>query len=302
MNNIGLVSKTKKVSSRLLVQGTNFFKRVRKAYPVSEQPDAHESPALRSELHKMIKTYGTGNRGAIGSDSLLHKTFLLQTYPDYLVTQQKFKSDFEQNYLPQETYPWFNPLRSLQYVWFVNIANQLSEGDFLELGVWHGVSAKQIWNLMDKKSDFYCFDTFEGFVQEDVKVENELFQTGMKKDFLDYSDPSKVRDFILDGAKTDQVKVIKGWIPDSLTPYQNLKFRFAHIDLDLYSSTVAALEYVWPRLVEGGVLLLDDYGCSLFPGVKKAVDTFFEQFGLTPIPLFDKNISAVVIKPKTPKK
>ena len=47
------------------------------------------------------------------------------------------------------------------------------------------------------------------------------------------------------------------------------------LDTDLYSTTKIQLEVLYPRLVKGGVLHIDDYG--FFPGVKKAVDDYFKD-------------------------
>ena len=48
---------------------------------------------------------------------------------------------------------------------------------------------------------------------------------------------------------------------------------FLRLDTDLYKTTKIQLEVLYPRLVSGGILHIDDYGaCS---GVKKAVDEFF---------------------------
>ncbi len=53
------------------------------------------------------------------------------------------------------------------------------------------------------------------------------------------------------------------------------RFSFVHLDVDLYESTLAGLEYFYPRLIPGGVILSHDY--SILAGVKKA----FEDFCMT---------------------
>lgn len=47
----------------------------------------------------------------------------------------------------------------------------------------------------------------------------------------------------------------------------------AHIDCDWYDSVRVCLERIWPRLVPGGVIVIDDY--EAWSGCKKAVDDFF---------------------------
>ena len=48
-----------------------------------------------------------------------------------------------------------------------------------------------------------------------------------------------------------------------------------HLDVDLYRSTLQCLEYFWPRVLPGGVLLSHDY--SILPGVKQAFTEFTER-------------------------
>ena len=74
----------------------------------------------------------------------------------------------------------------------------------------------------------------------------------------------------------EKCKVVKGWIPEcfeQLEPDQ--KFRFIHIDVDLYTPTRDSLEYFYPRLVPGGTILFDDHGFSNCPGARKAAIDFF---------------------------
>jgi len=66
-----------------------------------------------------------------------------------------------------------------------------------------------------------------------------------------------------------------GWIP-KVFPKDDRRYRFAHIDVDLYQPTKASLEYFWPRLASGGVMVCDDYNWS---GAKRAVLEFSAQSG-----------------------
>lgn len=55
-----------------------------------------------------------------------------------------------------------------------------------------------------------------------------------------------------------------------------LRFALVHLDADLYSPTRHSLEFFWPRLLPGGVLVLDDYGFVTCPGTKMATDEFVD--------------------------
>ena len=52
-----------------------------------------------------------------------------------------------------------------------------------------------------------------------------------------------------------------------------------HFDLDLYEGTRDAIDFIWPRMMEGAIAVFDDYGRWQCPGIKKAVDEAAEKFG-----------------------
>lgn len=74
-----------------------------------------------------------------------------------------------------------------------------------------------------------------------------------------------------------------GWIPDAFPDEPESRYRFVHLDVDLYQPTRDALEYFYPRLLPGGTLVCDDYD---WPGARKAITDHCAQvqarFSLTP--------------------
>jgi hypothetical protein len=71
----------------------------------------------------------------------------------------------------------------------------------------------------------------------------------------------------------------KGWIPEALSKLPEQRYRFVNVDVDLHVPTLASFEYFFPRLVEGGVVVTDDYN---WPGCRRAVDVFCARRGLSP--------------------
>lgn len=74
------------------------------------------------------------------------------------------------------------------------------------------------------------------------------------------------------------VEIRRGWIPDVFEDVPERRYRFVHVDVDLYAPTRAAFDYFCPRLVPGGVIATDDYN---WPGGKRAVDEACARHGLT---------------------
>ena len=151
---------------------------------------------------------------------------------------------------------------------------------------------------MNEKNSLYLFDTFTGFRKEDVDVENKLFDKGITEDMLTYYSTKQILDVVhgRDEKRNIDIITVEGSVPESFEPYRGETFRFVSVDMDLYQPTAGLLTKIWDCMVPGGIMLFHDYGCSLFPGVAKAVDEFFIPKGITPIPLPDWTVSAIVIK------
>jgi O-methyltransferase len=66
---------------------------------------------------------------------------------------------------------------------------------------------------------------------------------------------------------------VEGLVEDTLPVTPTGDLSLLRLDTDFYSSTKAELEILYPRLVRGGALIIDDYG--LFQGARKATDEYF---------------------------
>lgn len=72
-------------------------------------------------------------------------------------------------------------------------------------------------------------------------------------------------------------------------------FCFVNIDTDLYDSILSGLEFFYPKMCKGGVILIHDYFSLGYIGVKKAVDTFANKNNLYILPIGD-GISVAIMK------
>jgi len=166
------------------------------------------------------------------------------------------------------------------------------EGSFLELGVYQGETAVII-HEMDKSRDFHLFDTFEGFDGKDLELEKNKDERYVESNFSD----TQLNDVKLLFNKSANVHFYKGYFPDTLVDLKATKFAFVNIDADLYQPTIAALNYFYPLLSPGGVLIIHDYNHT-WDGAKQAIDEFLLTIPECIIEIPDWQGSAMIIKNK----
>lgn len=141
------------------------------------------------------------------------------------------------------------------------------KGSVAEVGVYKGGTAKMI---ADRSGDskVFLFDTFEGmpnFTENiddhwDVGSFNNTDYDSIKKLFKGY----------------ENVSLHKGIFPDeSGDVIKNESFRFVHLDVDNYKSYKDSLNFIYEKMIKGGIIVFDDYNCDCCPGANKAIDEFF---------------------------
>ncbi|WP_415320606.1 TylF/MycF/NovP-related O-methyltransferase [Candidatus Pelagibacter sp. Uisw_092] len=176
------------------------------------------------------------------------------------------------------------------------VKNQNIEGDFVECGVWKGGNLI-IYNNLNKKyqlqKNIFGYDTFSGMSEPTIH-DNNFLNINAKKEwesnnnnssnvnnsFNCYSSLEEVKKNILHATKNsslENTKLILGKVEETLDINENLpqKISILRLDTDWYESTKKELEILYPKLVKGGILIIDDYG--QWKGSKKAVDEYFKN-------------------------
>jgi O-methyltransferase len=179
-------------------------------------------------------------------------------------------------------------------MWFQveRLRNNNITGAFGELGVYKGETAR-ILHEMDCTRKLYLFDTFEGFKSEDLLMESSADEKFSTKNFSDTSIDA-VKKFI---AGNSNLIFKPGYFPESAQDISEEKFAFVHLDADLYKPSLAALQFFYPRLVPGGVMLIHDYNHT-WNGLRTAVDEFLPTIPESPVELPDWQGSILIIKNK----
>jgi len=138
-------------------------------------------------------------------------------------------------------------------------------GAIVEIGVYKGGSAWHLAQVARRQGrKLFLYDTFTGIPYQDPV---DLHRPG---DFGD-TNSGLVRAAIPDA------EVIEGLFPDSLVPMGPVAF--VHADCDQYAAVKAICETLPPLMVEGGLIVFDDY--AALEGARKAVDEVFGKPAMT---------------------
>ena len=164
--------------------------------------------------------------------------------------------------------------------------NHRLDGAFVECGVWKGGSsmAAALTYLRQGRSDvpFYLYDTFEGMsapTEADFEASTgqsaaEMLNSANKDELIwCYSTLDEVKRNVASTGYPDELTTfVKGKVEDTIPQTIPESIAILRLDTDFYESTRHEMEHLFPRLVHGGVLIIDDYGH--WAGARKAVDEY----------------------------
>jgi O-methyltransferase len=158
-------------------------------------------------------------------------------------------------------------------------------GAFVECGVWRGGSmrlvAKTLLQLGVTDRDLYLYDTFTGMTKP---TERDVDYCGnralpewekcQKRDvWWSYASKVEVMENMRVGYRENRMFFVEGPVEQTLHVDPPGPIALLRLDTDWYESTRCEMQYLYPRLEAGGVLILDDYG--EYDGARAAVDEFF---------------------------
>jgi len=166
-----------------------------------------------------------------------------------------------------------------------------NSASLIEVGVWKGGTAGIIGKklaLLDAQSTFYIADTFSGVAKATKK--DKFYIGGEHADTSQEIVESLLKD------KYNHYKILKGIFPDDtshIIPVDE-KFGFCHVDVDVYESANGIVDWIWNKMIPGGIIVFDDYGFHTCNGITRYVN---EQKSLTDrIIIHNLNGHALMIK------
>ncbi len=147
-------------------------------------------------------------------------------------------------------------------------------GDLAEIGVDYGATFCRLVAMAERRGcQAHAFDSFVGMDEPGpndnaaVYPKGKFDQGGVEK-FRKRMDSLCVpRDFY---------SLWSGFVSSCFHGAEDLKFAFVYLDLDVYGPSKQALEFLWPRLHVGGILMVDDYNRDVPGRVTQAIDEWME--------------------------
>jgi O-methyltransferase len=163
--------------------------------------------------------------------------------------------------------------------WAAQHGKQL-RGDFVECGVNTGIYSRAAMHYIDYAQmvdrRFYLLDTYRGIPLERLSAaERAEGIEGHNSFYFDCYDMACAT-----FAPFRNARVIRGLVPDTLAQIDSEEICYASIDMNNVAPEIAAGEFLWPRLVSGAIVVLDDYGWRPHINQKKAWDAFADRRGL----------------------
>lgn len=161
-------------------------------------------------------------------------------------------------------------------------------GAIVECGVWKGGSmvaaALTLKTFRLAQRDLYLFDTFTGMTAPEAvdidwqgvpaNVTYDVLKTGEDRSNWAYAPLADVKRVLFaTGYPGEQIHFVQGKVEDTIPEQAPEQIAVLRLDTDWYRSTKHELEHLYPRLANGGVLIIDDYGH--YKGARKAVDEYF---------------------------
>jgi len=153
-------------------------------------------------------------------------------------------------------------------------------GDFVECGTNTGIYSLAVCDYINFNAtgkSFWLFDTFEGIPPEQISdTERALGRAEESAAIFPPCYEVTRRNF----APYPKAHLVRGKVPDTLAMAPIEQVAYLCIDMNIAFPERAAIEYFWPRMVTGGIAILDNYGWEPYRAQKATLDEFATQQGL----------------------
>jgi O-methyltransferase len=158
-------------------------------------------------------------------------------------------------------------------------------GDVVECGVWKGGSsmtaALTLLRRGDSHRNLFLYDTFEGMPEAGAAdrrwdgVSAEVIRSREGSEWCRSTLETTRSNMLSTGYPADRIHLVAGRVESTIPAVVPEEISLLRLDMDWYEPTLHALRHLYPRLVRGGVLIIDDYG--FWQGARRATHDYFDS-------------------------
>ena len=171
-------------------------------------------------------------------------------------------------------------------------------GDVVECGVWRGGMSGGMATLLGGARRYWLFDSFEGLPAPDERDGADALRYHHDEGSPHFNDNCRADKAIADEAMArsgaSDVCVIKGWFNDTLPNFpMDRRIAVLRLDGDWYGSVMCCLRNLYPRVVQGGLIIIDDY--YYWDGASRAVHDFLSEISSADrVSQFDNQVAYIL--------
>jgi len=228
------------------------------------------------ECMRLLKDLGS--HSFICNHTVLERFTYLTEMANYVLPEYRFKwpqldwwnsSEFDSYLNEFDEYKKYNDDRRFMVDQLLRITHCV-HGDTAEVGCWKGAMSYLICKSnQTTDKHHHIFDSFEGLSQP-LEIDGSHWHAGdmFAPEDLVHKNLSRFE---------GRYSTYKGWVPTRFSDLSDILFSFVHIDVDLYQPTLDSIDFFYPRLSNGALLVCDDYGFSSCPGATQAIKDYLQD-------------------------
>ena len=195
-------------------------------------------------------------------------------YGDHLITMQRNMGFLQDKKFTDTVTKQTRMVSEQSMIWRFHVLAWAAQhakflaGDFVECGVYEGVSTRILADYLDFAGidkRWFLYDLFDnsGGTGEGV--------------VMTHHGPGLYERVCASFASMKNIKVVAGRVPEIFADVVPERIAFLHLDLNDADAERAALTELFPRIVPGGLVVLDDYGWDFYPTQQTSADAFFAE-------------------------
>jgi O-methyltransferase len=195
----------------------------------------------------------------------------------------------------RQIYATFKPFTMLPKGGYINNLSLCDEyrtvkGSVVEAGTWKGGMIAGIAKLLGSSRTYYLYDSFQGLPKatEYDALPDGYSAISWQEDLEKPEWKGRTRgnlsvdmSFAEEAMKLSSVsnyKITPGWFRNTLPDYNGGPIAILRMDGDFYESVLDTLNYLYSKVVQGGIIIIDDY--YYWHGARRAVHDFLSEHKL----------------------